>query len=91
MTETIPNHIKADDVVELDKEPPAQAIKFEKQSWTCPVCGLYRSKGNHQECVNYSGDIDHFLYISSGSFYPSQNINYKNTKERKNKNKEQNT
>ena len=51
MTETIPNHIKADDVVELDKEPPAQAIKFEKQSWTCPVCGLNRNKGNHQKCA----------------------------------------
>ena len=50
MTKKIPVHIKADDVVKLDKELPDEAIKFEYQSWTCPVCGLNRSKGNHQEC-----------------------------------------
>ena len=51
MTEKSPVHINADDVVKLDKELPAEAIKFEKQSWTCPVCGLNRNKGNHQECA----------------------------------------
>ena len=30
---------------------PAEAIKFEKQAWTCPVYGLNRGKGNHQECA----------------------------------------
>ena len=48
MTKKIPVHIKADDAG--DKELPAEAIKFEKQAWTCPVCGLNRRKGNHQEC-----------------------------------------
>ena len=47
MTKKIPVHIKADDVMKLDKELPAEAIKFEYQSWTCPVCGLNRNKGNH--------------------------------------------
>jgi hypothetical protein len=51
MTEKIPVYIKADDAVKLDKELPAEAIKFEYQSWTCPVCGLNRNKGNHQECA----------------------------------------
>lgn len=51
MTETIPNHIKADDVTVLDKELPAEAIRFENQPWECPVCGLNRNKGNHQECA----------------------------------------
>jgi len=40
--------IKPDDAG--DKELPAQAIIFERQGWTCPVCGLNRNKGNHQEC-----------------------------------------
>jgi len=51
MTKTIPVYIKEDDGVKLDKELPAEAIKFEKQAWTCPVCGLNRGKGNHQECA----------------------------------------
>ena len=51
MTEKSPIDIKADDAVELDKEPPAKAIKFEYQPWACPVCGLNRNKGNHQECA----------------------------------------
>ena len=50
MTETIPVYIKADDVVILDTELPAEAIKFEIPAWTCPVCGLNRGKGNHQKC-----------------------------------------
>jgi len=50
MTEKSPVYIKADDVVELDKEPPAKAIRFEDQGWACPVCGLNRNTGNHQEC-----------------------------------------
>ena len=50
MTKKIATHIKADDVVELDKEPPSKVIKFENQPWACPVCGLNRRKGNHQEC-----------------------------------------
>jgi hypothetical protein len=50
MTEKIPVYIKADDVVKLDTELPAEAINFENQAWTCPVCGLNRNKGNHQEC-----------------------------------------
>ena len=45
MTETIPVYIKADDVVILDTELPAEAIKFENAVWTCPVCGLNRGKG----------------------------------------------
>ena len=49
MTEKSPVHINADDVVKFDKELPAEAIKFEKQAWTCPVYGLNRGKGNHQE------------------------------------------
>ena len=49
MTNKIPPHIKADDA--MDKEPPAKAIRFEDQGWTCPVCGLNRNKGNHQECA----------------------------------------
>jgi hypothetical protein len=48
MTKKIPTHIKADDA--MDKELPAEAIKFELQGRTCPVCGLNRNKGNHQEC-----------------------------------------
>ena len=51
MTEKIPVYIKADDAVKLDNELLAKAIKFEKQSWSCPVCGLNRNKGNHQECA----------------------------------------
>jgi hypothetical protein len=50
MTEKSPVHINADDVVKLDKELPAKAIRFEDQGWACPVCGLNRNKGNHQEC-----------------------------------------
>jgi hypothetical protein len=50
MTEKIPVYIKEDDVVKLDTELPAEAIKFEKQAWACPICGLNRNKGNHQEC-----------------------------------------
>ena len=49
MTEKSPVHINADDVVKLDKELPDEPIKFEKQSWTCPVCGLNRNKGDHQK------------------------------------------
>ena len=51
MTKKIPIDIKADDVAVLDKELPAKAIRFEDQGWTCPVCGLNRNKGNHQECA----------------------------------------
>ena len=51
MTEKSPVHINADDVVKLDKELPAKAIRFEDQGWACPVCGLNRNKGNHQECA----------------------------------------
>ena len=50
MTKKIPIDIKADDVAVLDKELPAKAIRFEDQGWACPVCGLNRNKGNHQEC-----------------------------------------
>jgi hypothetical protein len=50
MSETIPVYIKADDVVILDTELPAEAIQFEIPAWTCPVCGLNRGKGNHQKC-----------------------------------------
>ena len=45
MTKKKPVHIKAD-----DKELQDEAISFETQGSTCPVCGLNRSKGNHQEC-----------------------------------------
>ena len=51
MTEKSPVYIKADDVAVLDKELPAKAIRFEDQGWTCPVCGLNRNTGNHQECA----------------------------------------
>ena len=49
MTKKIPIDIKADD--SGDKELPAESIIFERQSWSCPVCGLNRNKGNHQECA----------------------------------------
>jgi hypothetical protein len=48
MTKKIPTHIKADDA--RDKEPSEKVMKFENQPWECPVCGLNRGKGNHQEC-----------------------------------------
>ena len=51
MTEKIPVYIKADDVIVLDTELPAEAVKFEVPAQTCPVCGLNRNKGDHQKCA----------------------------------------
>jgi hypothetical protein len=34
----------------VDKELPADAVKFEMQAWICPICGLNRGNGNHQKC-----------------------------------------
>jgi len=35
----------------VDKELPAEVIKFGIATWRCPVCGLSRGRGDHQKCA----------------------------------------